>query len=244
MLTEFEDKLANLKNFRHRNGLCFKCGNKWSKDHKCPHQVPLHVIEELLDALEAKGLDDSELDSESMEETVMVVGHSSLPDPAKRRTMKLCGKIGKKEVLILVDSGSVASFISTQLADQLQVQTIPCQQTSFVAADGSPMICNKQIQKLQWNVQGHSFSTIVGILPLKCFDMILGEDWLEECSPMWVHWSKKVLRFTYHGKRIELFGVRQQIDHCTPISSCCLQGLLQRDAVQHCLQFKVEVPQA
>jgi hypothetical protein len=179
-----------------------------------------------------------------MEETVMVVGHSSLPDPAKRRTMKLCGKIGKKEVLILVDSGSVASFISTQLADQLQVQTIPCQQTSFVAADGSPMICNKQIQKLQWNVQGHSFSTIVGILPLKCFDMILGEDWLEECSPMWVHWSKKVLRFTYHGKRIELFGVRQQIDHCTPISSCCLQGLLQRDAVQHCLQFKVEVPQA
>jgi heterodisulfide reductase subunit C len=145
MLTEFEDKLANLKNFRRRNGLCFKCGNKWSKDHKCPHQVPLHVIEELLDALEAKGLDDSELDSKSIEETVMAVGHSSLPDPTKRRTMKLCGKIGKKEVLILVDSGSVASFISTQLADQLQVQTIPCQQTSFVAADGSPMICNKQI---------------------------------------------------------------------------------------------------
>lgn len=26
----------------------------WSNTHKCPDQVPLHVIEELLDALEAE----------------------------------------------------------------------------------------------------------------------------------------------------------------------------------------------
>lgn len=53
--------------------------------------------------------------------------------------------------------------------------------------------------------------TTVGILPLKCFDMVSGEDWLEECSPMWVHWSNKIMRFTYQGKRIELYGVKQQV---------------------------------
>jgi len=50
--SETDDKLATLKEFRRRNGLCFKCGEKWSHNHKCSAQVSLHVIEELLDALE------------------------------------------------------------------------------------------------------------------------------------------------------------------------------------------------
>ncbi|XP_066365248.1 uncharacterized protein [Miscanthus floridulus] len=96
VLTETEDKLTALKNFRRKNGLCFKCGNKWSKDHKCPPQVALHVIEELLDALEDEGLDSEELDSEILEESVMSVGHS-VPSDQVKRTMKLCGKIGKHD---------------------------------------------------------------------------------------------------------------------------------------------------
>ena len=49
------EKLADLKDFRKRNGLCFKCGEKWSHNHKCPAQVLLHVIKELLDAFMAVG---------------------------------------------------------------------------------------------------------------------------------------------------------------------------------------------
>lgn len=43
-----EDKLASLKAFRRRNGLCFKCGEKWNPGHKCPTHVSLHVLEEIL----------------------------------------------------------------------------------------------------------------------------------------------------------------------------------------------------
>lgn len=243
LVTETEDRLATLKNFRRKNGPCFKCGNKWGKDHKCPPQVALHVIEELLDALEDEGLDSKDPDPEIMEETVMVVGHSEHIDQIRRKTMKLCGNIGKHDVLILVDSGSVASFISTRLAEHLQLFLVPCQPTMFVVADGSPMTCSRQIQSMHWSVGAHSFSSPVGILPLKCFDMIVGEDWLEECSPMWVHWSKKNMKITYMGKRIELHGVQQQMSHCAPISASCLQSLIIREAVLHCLQFKWCSPQ-
>jgi hypothetical protein len=34
--SETDEKLAALKEFRRRNGLCFKCGEKWSHNHKCP----------------------------------------------------------------------------------------------------------------------------------------------------------------------------------------------------------------
>jgi len=50
--TRAEDKLESLKSFRRAKGLCFTCGEKWSKTHKCPDHVPLHVIEELLETLQ------------------------------------------------------------------------------------------------------------------------------------------------------------------------------------------------
>jgi len=53
-----------------------------------------------------------------VEETVLVVGHSVQSEGQKRRTMRLCAMIGKLQVLILVDSCSVGSFISQQLAAQ------------------------------------------------------------------------------------------------------------------------------
>ena len=111
----------------------------------------------------------------------------------------------------------------------------------FMAADGIPMTCSRQIQKMHWTVDGHSFRNTVGILPLKCFDMIVGEDWLEDCSPMWIHWSNKIMKFTYQGKRIELHGVKQHTQ-CTAISYNCLQNWISREAVQHCIQFKWIMP--
>jgi hypothetical protein len=118
---EFEDKLASLRDYRCKNGLCFKCGGKWDKNHKwpCPAQVPIHVIEELLDALEETDQDNSNEEEEELEDAVMAVGHSDTSVLAKRRTLKLHGRVGKIEILILVDSRSVGTFISEALAQRL-----------------------------------------------------------------------------------------------------------------------------
>jgi hypothetical protein len=49
---ETNDKLASLKSFRRRNRLCFKSSEKWSLAHQCPPHISLHVLEEILDALD------------------------------------------------------------------------------------------------------------------------------------------------------------------------------------------------
>jgi hypothetical protein len=49
------------------------------------------------------------------------------------------------------------------------------------------------------------------VLPLGGYDMILGMEWLEEFSPMWVDWKRKKMRFTYEEKRITLVGVKEQL---------------------------------
>jgi hypothetical protein len=185
----------------------------------------LHVIEELLDALEDDDSENEMAEVTEPNETVLAVGHSVLAKEGKRRTMRLCGQIDTIQVLILVDSGSVGTFISQHSCDPDQ----------FIAADGSPMICDQRIEKLKWSCQGHSFISNVGILPLKCFDMILGEDWLEDCSPMWVYWSKKLMKFTHQGSRILLKGLTQEVTACSLVATSKLKALLKRQAVSHCL---------
>ncbi|WVZ81180.1 hypothetical protein U9M48_028591 [Paspalum notatum var. saurae] len=106
---EWEDKFDNLKLFRRKNGLCFKCGEKWTHGHKCPASVPIHVIEELLEVLKV----DEDVNAapeeivEEVEEIVMAVAPAPTIAPPKRKTLRLHGKIASHDALILVDSGSV-----------------------------------------------------------------------------------------------------------------------------------------
>jgi len=125
------------------------------------------VIEELLDALEPVVDDEPTSDDDEPTDSVMAICAAVTPSTCRRRTMRLHGEVADKDVLILVDSGSVSTFISSALADQLQLSTQKCEATQYMAADGSPMLCNSIIPQLQWAIQGHTFSSDVGILPLK-----------------------------------------------------------------------------
>lgn len=100
------------------------------------------------------------------------------------------------------------------------------------------MICSQQVKNLQWIVQGHSFTSTARVLPLKCFDMILG-GWLESCSPMLIHQSKKVMRFTHQGIRIQLQGLLQDSNQCAQIFVDMLLGLINQQNVTYCLQLKL-----
>ena len=78
-----DDKVTTLKQFRRKNGLCFKCGSKWAPTHTCPEQVPIHVLEELWDALEIQTTDDmEEVQSEiiSAEDAIMAVQDPQLKE--------------------------------------------------------------------------------------------------------------------------------------------------------------------
>jgi len=59
---KWDDKLVALRSQRRARGLCMKCGGKWVRNHKCPNQVPLHILEEFLEDMNVN--DTSEPDQE------------------------------------------------------------------------------------------------------------------------------------------------------------------------------------
>uniref|UniRef100_A0A0A9DEA6 Retrotransposon gag domain-containing protein n=1 Tax=Arundo donax TaxID=35708 RepID=A0A0A9DEA6_ARUDO len=237
-----DERWESLKAFCKAKGLCFTCGDKWAKTHKCPAQVPIHIVQELMENFqldEGPDYTSSEDEEDTSEEVVLFVKDP----PAKktrRKTMRFRGYIGKQGVLILIDSGSVGTFISEEVAASMQQQD--CELQQFTVADGGPMKCSKMIPKMQWLVQGHTFSYDARVLPLKCYDMIVGADWLEDHSPMWIHWRKKIMRFSHKGRRIQLTGLRDDLTKCKKISVHKLRGLIKRKAVTHCIQFQNVAP--
>lgn len=189
-----EDKLATLKAFRRANNLCFTCGEKWTgKGHKCPTQVSIHVLQELLDAIHAESDPDSESNDEDSEvaagQVVMTVQPMTHP-VKKSRILRFKGIIDNQEILILLDSRSSGTFVNTELVDKLKLFAKPCDSMQFLSADGRAMLSDGVIPSLQWNIQGYTFEFDSRILPFKGYDLILGADWLENHSPMWFHWKR------------------------------------------------------
>lgn len=101
----------------------------------------------------------------------------------KKQNLRLSGFIGQQEVLILLDTGSVGTFVSQELANQITQAKQSCEPQQFTA-DGNLMVSDTVIPQLQWHVQGHTFTHDTRVLPLQCNDMVLGADWLENHNPI------------------------------------------------------------
>jgi 5S rRNA maturation endonuclease (ribonuclease M5) len=89
---------------------------------------------------------------------VMAVQAPNSKQGNRCQTLKLLARIGKQQVLILVDSGSIGTFISDKLVDILKLSVQACASASFKAADGGQLQCNQQVSGLQWWIQGHTFT--------------------------------------------------------------------------------------
>jgi hypothetical protein len=88
---------------------------------------------------------------------------------------------------MLIDSGSSHSFISTQVATQLQGVLGTSSVVQVQVANGSRMQSSSELLQAEWSIQGYVFKSDLKVLPLQNFDMVIGMEWLERFSPMKVH---------------------------------------------------------
>lgn len=56
-------------------------------------------------------------------------------------------------------------------------------------------------------------------------------DWLEARNPMWIHWKRKLLRFSHNGTRIILKGIKDSLSSCPKLKVRKLKGLLRHGGI-------------
>jgi hypothetical protein len=85
---------------------------------------------------------------------------------------------GAKDMLLLLLK-ELSIFVQVQVANVGFFNVLRC---------SSCLVCDD-----------YGFATDMGILPLLHFDIMLGMYWLEEFSPMKVHWKHKWMEIPYKG---------------------------------------------
>ncbi|XP_004971882.1 uncharacterized protein LOC101768429 [Setaria italica] len=237
---KFEGKFDSMKAMLRAKGLCFKCREKFGPNHKCPEHVSLHIVEEMWEAfqLEQEGQETVTSDTSSdVDEILMQLSEATQEGTTHKKTMRLIGTIQNQQVLLLVDSGSSNTFISKKMVQALNCPMQAVASTQVVIADGTRLKTNMMVPQVEWYIQGQAFTTDMRVLDINCYDIILGMDWLSEFSPMWVHWKKKLMRFTHNKQRVTIRGIKDKVQHCNMISAKILQHLLKKKQLAQVVQL-------
>ena len=181
------------RDFRKAHGLCFYCAEKFEPGHadKCAKRPKAQ-----LNALAINDLDVQLTDEilhqlaveDSMAEQFIHLSLNALSVAENSNCIKLRALVHNKVMLILIDSGSSHSFVSSSFVQQLGLSSVPISPSSVKLPNGEVLMSDRMIPQFTWWCQGHTIYSDMRVLDLDVYDAILGYDWLQAHSPMTCDW--------------------------------------------------------
>ena len=118
--------------------------------------MQLHVLELLWDALQSQDSAVSDSDSEHQpteptdkeSDDCMKLSVQAATGTSSKESIKLQGMVGKRQLLILVDSGSSTNFIIAYLTKELKCSTEDIPAATVTVANGGTLPCTTQVPNL------------------------------------------------------------------------------------------------
>lgn len=221
-----DERWKSLRAHRRAQGLCQFCAEKWTRGHTCADKVQLHAVQELLQAFQISD------DCESVPGDTDIADHqlfltlsvAAFTGQSSSRSMCMAGEIQGAVVRILVDSGSSHTFVNSTVAAQLSGMVELKPPLMVKVANGHILQCSSFIPDCAWSISGVSFHNDLKVIPLASYDMILGLDWLEQYSPMEVHWKQHWMAIPYHDSVVVLHGELNELPEGSVVQLCSVLG--------------------
>jgi hypothetical protein len=125
---------------RKEKGLCFNCGSKYSKGHKCGEKKLFYIDFE--EEEEQEPSQDENVEAFASEELTPTISCNALVGIITPQTLKIEGYIKTKKVIVLIDSGSTHNFIHYKLANSLNCFVYPTPKFQVMIAYGGTINCS------------------------------------------------------------------------------------------------------
>lgn len=154
-----------------------------------------------------------------LEEEFAQLSINALSSATPSNCIKLKTKVKDKVMLILIDSGSSHSFVSSHFVQVAQLPTVPMKAQQVKLANGEWMLTDRMVSNLQWYYQGYTMTSDMIVMDMHPYDAILGFDWLQAHSPMQCDWMNKTLEFQEGHSHIKLQGLQDPPLHLSVISA-------------------------
>ena len=182
-------KERQTRDFLKANNLCFYCREPFDANHmksctkKPQNQLNALALNDMDVVLTEEVLNQLEIE-DTLASDFCQLSLNALSGAEKGDAMKLRALVHNKVMLILINSGSSHSFISSSFMDKLGLPTQSTKSQQVRLANGDILLTDKMVPQLAWWCNGHTLHTDMKVLPMPVYDAILGFDWLQQNCPM------------------------------------------------------------
>ncbi|KAA0051401.1 Ty3/gypsy retrotransposon protein [Cucumis melo var. makuwa] len=202
---------------RREKGLCFRCGEKYHAGHRCKakdsKELRMLLVKESGEELEI--IEEEYFDAETemkppevqgVENLNIELSINSVVGLTNPGTMKVKGKLGEEEVVVLIDCGATHNFIAEKLVEKLQLPMKETPNYGVILGSGTAIkgkgVCGEVELWLGDCKVTDSF------LPLELggVDAILGMQWLHSLGTTEVDWKNLILTFFEQGNKVAIKG--------------------------------------
>lgn len=192
--------------YKQKNGLCFKCPEKWSKAHVCKNKTlqVMVVCQECEIELVEEEFHEA-LDGGETPEVTSISMHSFLGQSSPTTT-KIRGSVGKTGVVVLIDSGATHNFISPDVVKRAQLQTVSDRKFTVLVGTGLQVQGSSVCKNVLLQLQEIQIESDFILFEPGGADMILGVQWLRTLGKCEVDWEEKILSFVTSSWRVTLRG--------------------------------------
>ncbi|VFQ89741.1 unnamed protein product [Cuscuta campestris] len=125
------------------------------------------------------------------------------------QTIRLMGKIGNKQVMVLVDGGSTHNFIEHSLVTRFGLVINREEMFEVMVANRERISCVGLVRDLTLTVQGYNITTDYYVLPVAACQIVLGVQWMKTLGPVELDYQRLTLRFKIGDSSHSLEGIKQ-----------------------------------
>lgn len=114
--------------------------------------------------------------------------------------MRIIGRLGDTEVVVLIDSGASCSFIAKRLATQMGLAVVPTDEFGVAIGDGRVISGQGMCQGLDLEIQGVKVNDEYLLFELGTTDVVLGYTWLAQLGETRINWGLHTMKFQVNNE--------------------------------------------
>ncbi|GKA66379.1 ty3-gypsy retrotransposon protein [Tanacetum coccineum] len=224
---------------RRKDGLCFRCPEKFVPGHKC--SPPQFLI--IVDNDEHRPMPDPN-DTVPQDETptpqLWSLSAAAYFGMSSSQTLRITGFINTYPVTVLIDCGSTHNIVQPRIAKHLSLPTNPLEPFRVMVGNGQFIHCSEYCSDVTLQLQKTKFTILFFVLPIEGADVVLGISWLGALGTITADFSVPQISFVKDGNQCTLRGEPRT----QQVSSSSLSTMLKHDFIAsiHTLTMEPKPP--
>ncbi|CAJ2679667.1 unnamed protein product [Trifolium pratense] len=194
---------------RSKKGLCFKCGDKWNREHVCKFKhMQLKLCEASSEEEEGEDwVEEQKEEVELVEELkTLQLSLQSKEGFTSNKSFKVWADIGGRRVLTLIDSGATSNFIASKLVNELSLAVTETPAYIIEVGIGEKVKNHRVCEELGFSIQDVKFQQHFFIMELGGSEMVLGMDWLASLGNIEANFGNLCLKWEVQGNKYMIQG--------------------------------------